>query len=341
MNGAARIAVARISRPKTGPLVIRDAFQNVYSWEDLQAGASRDPLRLRWQNHRGQAQPGRSQRRTMTFCTACASPIAPTNRLCPTCGALHAPAVGLPGARLQEDAPIKRSILIRLLYLAPVLLLFATAGGLVQRHTAQQQWLASAYAAAEDAAREGDIVAAREGFMAIIGYRDAAERADEIETRLEPLEAGYLDGVQAIERGDYAAAVDLLAPVAEQAPALRDTVTRLEDARRLLAAELRRDVDAAETTRDWPAAERTLRDLVALDPTDDSSRLRLGLLQREHGPIVLGNDRALWLVAPDGSEPRQLTDAVHVIWPVWSPDRSQIAFLAPDPDDPMGNVSLY
>ena len=65
------------------------------------------------------------------------------------------------------------------------------------------------------------------------------------------------------------------------------------------------------------------------------------LLQREHGPVVLGNDRALWLVAPDGSEPRQLTDAVHVIWPVWSPDRSQIAFLAPDPEDPMGNVSLY
>jgi len=249
--------------------------------------------------------------------------------------------MAVPAPRLPGDAPVKRSILIRLLYLAPVLLLFAIAAGLIQRHTAQEQWLASAYAAAQDAAREGDIVAAREGFMAIIGYRDAAERADEIETRLEPLEAGYLDGIQAIERGDYAAAVELLAPVAEQAPALRDTVTRLEDARRLLAAELRRDVDAAETTRDWPVAERTLRNLVALDPTDDSSRVRLGLLQREHGPVVLGNDRALWLVAPDGSEPRQLTDAVHVIWPVWNPDRSQIAFLAPDPEDPMGNVSLY
>jgi Tol biopolymer transport system component len=230
---------------------------------------------------------------------------------------------------------------MRLLYLAPVLLLLAVAGGLVQRYTAQQQWLASAYAAAQDAATAGDIVAAREGFMAIVGYRDAADRAREIEIRLEPLEAGYLDGLQAIERGDYAAAVELLAPVAEQAPALRDAVTRLEDARRLLAADLRRDVDAAETVRDWPVAERTLRELVALDPSDNDSRSRLSLMQREHGPVVLGNDRALWLVAPDGSEPRQLTDAVHVIWPVWSPDRSQIAFLAPDPDDPMGNVSLY
>ena len=277
----------------------------------------------------------------MTFCTACASPIATPNQSCPTCGALHPPAVALHGSPFLRDAPAKQSILIRLLYLAPVLLLFAVAAGLVQRHTAQQQWLESAYAAAQDAARSGDIVAAREGFMAILGYRDAAEQAHDIDTRLEPLEAAYLDGLQAIERGDYAAAVDLLAPVAEQAPGLRDTVTRLEDARRLLAAELQRDVDAAETVRDWPAAEQTLRKLVALDASDDSSRRRLGLLQREHGPVVLGNDRALWLVAPDGSEPRQLTDAVHVIWPVWSPDRSQIAFLAPDPDDPMGNVSLY
>jgi len=277
----------------------------------------------------------------MTFCTACASPIATTNQSCPACGALHAPAVTLLDSRSLADAPIKRSTLIRLLYLAPIVLFLAIAGGLIQRHTAQEQWLASAYAAAQDAARAGDIVRAREGFKAIIGYRDAAEQVDEIETRLEPLEAAYLDGVQAIDRGDYAAAVELLAPVAEQAPALRDTVTRLDDARRLLAAELQRDVDADETVRDWPGVERTLRQLVALDPTDDSSRLQLGQLQREHGPVVLGNDRALWLVAPDGSEPRQLTDAVHVIWPVWSPDRSHIAFLAPDPEDPMGNVSLY
>ena len=277
----------------------------------------------------------------MTFCTACASPIATPNHSCPTCGALHPAALSVPSPGFLRRSPAKQSNFMRLLYLAPVLLLFAVAGGLVQRYSAQQQWLASAYAAAQEAAKAGDIVAAREGFMAIVGYRDAADRAREIEIRLEPLEADYLDGLQAIEHGDYATAVELLAPVAEQAPTLRDTVTRLDDARRLLVADLRRDVDAAEIIRDWPVAERTLRELVALDTSDNSSRSRLGLLQREHGPIVLGNDRALWLVAPDGSEPRQLTDAVHVIWPVWSPDRSQIAFLAPDPDDPMGNVSLY
>ncbi|MGH2613957.1 MAG: hypothetical protein ACRDJC_01855 [Thermomicrobiales bacterium] len=276
----------------------------------------------------------------MTFCTACASPMALSVAACPNCGARHELAAAAPVAR-HPLVPARRSLLIRLLYLAPVLLMFAVAGGYAQRHTAQQAWLASAYAAAEGAASAGDLVSAREGFAAIAGYRDAADRAREMEIQLEPLEAGYVDGLQAIERGDYATAVELLAPVAERAPGLAEVVTRLDDARRLLAGDLRREVDAAETVHDWPTAERLLRELVALDPVDKESRVRLGTLQREHGPIVLGNDRALWLVAPDGSEPRQLTDAVHVIWPVWSPDRSQIAFLAPDPDDPMGNVALY
>jgi dipeptidyl aminopeptidase/acylaminoacyl peptidase len=221
------------------------------------------------------------------------------------------------------------------------LLVFAMAGGFAQRYTSQQQTLASAYAAAEDAVSAGDLVSARDGFAAIAGYRDATTRAMEMETQLEPLEADYIEGLRAIERGEYAVAVDLLAPVAERAPGLEDVVARVEDARRLLAGELRRDVDAAETVHDWPEAERLLRELVVLDPVDETARQRLASLQREHGPIVLGNDRALWIVEPDGSEPQQITDALHVIWPVWHPDRSQIAFLAPDPDDPMGNVSLY
>ncbi len=276
----------------------------------------------------------------MTFCTACASPMAPSLNACPRCGVTHDPRAAVSGEKTRA-APSRRSLLMRLLYLAPVLLVFAVAGGVVQRQTAQQQWLASAYAAADDAASVGDLVSAHQGFTAIAGYRDAASRAEEMEIQLGPLEASYVDGLQAIERGEYATAVEVLAPVAERAPTLKDVVIRLEDAERLLANELWREVDAAETVHDWPAAESILRDLVALDPVDQSARERLATVQREHGPIVLGNDRALWLVAPDGSEPRQITDALHIIWPVWSPDRTQIAFLAPDPEDPMGNVSLY
>jgi Tol biopolymer transport system component len=230
---------------------------------------------------------------------------------------------------------------MRLLYLAPVLLLFAVAAGLVQRQASQQEWLASAYAAADSAASAGDLISARDGFSAIAGYRDATHRAAEIATRLRPLEANYIDGLLAIDEGEFAKAVELLAPVADEAPGLKDVATRLNDAKSLLANELRRDVDAAETVHDWPGAERILRQLVALDASDVATRRRLGSLQRERGPLLLGNDRALWLIAPDGSDPQQITDSLQVIWPVWSPDRAQIAFLAPDPDDPMGNVSLY
>jgi Tol biopolymer transport system component len=274
----------------------------------------------------------------MTFCTACASPLTPTVDACPVCGERRAPA---PDQRTTANLSAQRPILIRCLYIAPILLVFAMAGGVVQRYSAEQQWLASAYASAEVAADAGDLVSARDGFSAIAGYRDATTRAMEMDHQLEPLEADYVEGLRAIERGEYDAAVELLAPVAERAPRLEDVVARLEDARRMLASELRRDIDAAETVHDWPVAEQLLRELVAIDPVDDDARHQLASLQREHGPIVLGNDRALWIVEPDGSEPRQITDALHVIWPVWNPDRSQIAFLAPDPDDPMGNVSLY
>jgi Tol biopolymer transport system component len=80
---------------------------------------------------------------------------------------------------------------------------------------------------------------------------------------------------------------------------------------------------------------------VALDPAAPDPRLQLAAQQRDHGPLVLGKDHSLWLVGPDGSEPHQLTDSLQAIWPVWSPDREQIAFLAPDPDDPMDTMALY
>lgn len=231
--------------------------------------------------------------------------------------------------------------MLRLLYIAPLALLLAFAAAYVQREMAYQAWLAAAYASAQGAASAGDLVAARDQFGELAGYRDADERAREMKILLEPIEARYVEGLQAIEHGEYERAVDLLTSVAESAPTLEDVEYRLDDARRLFGQELRRAADEAETARDWAAAEQTLRKLIGLNPTEEIARTRLATLQRQHGPLIVGNKRALWLVAPDGSPDRQLTDALEVIWPAWSPDRSRIAFLAPDPDDPVGNVSLY
>src|SRR5687768_2500369 len=127
----------------------------------------------------------------MTFCTACASPLDPTVTACPVCGEGR----DLDTAqRAHASPPSHRPILVRCLYIAPILLVFAVAGGFVQRHTSEQEWLASAYAAAEDAAIAGDLVSARDGFAAIAGYRDATSRATEMENQLEPLQADYIEG---------------------------------------------------------------------------------------------------------------------------------------------------
>ena len=278
----------------------------------------------------------------MTFCTVCASPLDPTSPACPACGTLVA-AEKPPGAGIRSlpAEPRERLLLLRVLYLSPILVVLVLIGVLIERESSQQAALAVAYAAAENAAAAGDLVAARDGFTSLGHYRDADQRAAEMRQLLEPLEARYLNGLNAMDRGDYEEAVAHLAAVAEEAPALEDVAFRLEDARLLLGQDLKREVESAETARDWPLAEQVLRKLIALDPDAHGPRAELSQLQQEHGPIVLGNERALWLVSPDGTAERQLTDALQVIWPTWSPDRARIAFLAPDPDDPTGNVSLF
>lgn len=273
----------------------------------------------------------------MTFCTVCAAPRS-LSYPCPACGALAEPTAPSPD-KVSPNSP--HLGVLRMLYLVPLLLVAVFAVVAVQREVATREWLASSYAAAESAAAQGQLVVARDAFASISGYQDADARLRDLERRLAPLEQAYTEGLTALEAGDYERAVARLTSVAEQAPDLRDIEFDLSEARRLLAQELQRGVDEAETARDWSGAEGILRELIAIDPADQEMRHRLGEMQRQHGPIVVGNKRALWLVSPDGTVDRQLTESLQVIWPVWSPDRTRIAFLASNPDDALGNVSLY
>lgn len=273
----------------------------------------------------------------MTFCTVCAAPRT-LSLPCPNCGALAEPEVS---AASRDSWNNRHHGVLRLLYVVPLLMVAVFVVVAVQREMANREWLASSYAAADSAAAQGQLVIARDGFASISGYQDADARLRDIEQRLAPVEQAYAEGLTALEAGDYERAVTRLSVVAEQAPDLRDIEFDLGEARRLFAQELQRGIDEAETSRDWSGAETILRELVALDPTDQATRARLGEMQRVHGPIVVGNKRALWLVSPDGAVDRQLTESLQVIWPVWSPDRGQIAFLASNPDDALGNVSLY
>jgi Tol biopolymer transport system component len=274
----------------------------------------------------------------MTFCTTCATPITAHSTHCPHCDApVTVPTLPLP----QQEPSTDRRTLRRALSLAPLLLLFAIAGGFIERELSERAWLASAYAAATAAENAGDLVGAREAYAAIPEYRDSAERADRLSVILAPQEESYAAGRAAIQRGDYAAAVSLLEPVAGAVPTLGDVTTELSDARRLLGLDLRREVDAALSIRDWTRAEQKLRELAALDPANQGTRTELAALQRENGPLLVGYNRELWLMAPEGSLDRQLAPDIQVIWPAWSPDRSQIAFLAPDPTDDSGDLAMY
>ncbi|HEU5433440.1 MAG TPA: hypothetical protein VFU81_17375, partial [Thermomicrobiales bacterium] len=67
---------------------------------------------------------------------------------------------------------------------------------------------------------------------------------------------------------------------------------------------------------------------------------KLAALYRQHGPLILGRDHGLWLAGLDGADDQLITDRAPVVWPSWSPDRSRIAFLTYDPDDPTGKISL-
>src|SRR3954454_18279026 len=87
-----------------------------------------------------------------TFCTACAAPLNPESVACQQCGAHRLPDCSHGAAVNSTTSSDRNPILVRLLGVAPIVLLLAVAGGLFQRLSAEQECLASSYAAAASAA---------------------------------------------------------------------------------------------------------------------------------------------------------------------------------------------
>lgn len=287
------------------------------------------------------------------FCTVCAAAIPSAAAACATCGAAveasggrNRAARSAPGGTTHPPARSAarlsaRPLVLRLLYAVPALVLLVISGTLVARARLDQQEFADRYAAGAEAELRRDYPAAVDAFAAAGSYRDAPARRDRMLAMLAPYQAGYLDGVAALDRGEPERAIALLLPVARDVPSYRDAAARLADARGQRVAALWRELEAAESRRDWLGAERTLRQLQVADPGQPDLPARLRDLYRSHGPVVLGRDGGLRIAGVDGADERLLTDAVPVIWPAWSPDRSAIAFLSYDPDEPSGNVALY
>lgn len=278
------------------------------------------------------------------FCTTCAAPNDRASTACSACGAgldarLRPPQADPFPATSRGNRRLQGATLLALRWapLAVLAMLVASGATMVAANEAR---LVAAYDRGVEAAASGDYLAAASAFADAGSHQDAPARLAAANAALDPLRARRDAGVAALERGDHAAAIDLLLPVARQAPLLGDATDRLADARRGMAERLERDAGAAENRRDWFAAESDLRQLAALDPADGAVRERLAALVADHGPLVVGLDRDLWLVGPDGSDATPLTEGVQALWPVWSPDRSRIAFLSVDPQDLSGDVAL-
>ena len=280
------------------------------------------------------------------FCTVCATlnPVAAHH--CQTCGGfLTREALPRAGRRASPppDAHRHRSRTARrlaapALVVAPLLALLAIVAGY---HRAEQAELAASYLRAEAAIAAGRYDEALDAYAAAGDYRDADARHRTLASQLDPHRAAYADGVAALGAGRYGEAIAALLPVARDLPRYEDAAGLLAEARRLLAADLRRQADAAEARRDWLAAERALVALAAADPGDAAVADRLAELRREHAPIAFARDHALYLVGPDGADERLLTADVPVSRPIWSPDRSRIVFVSSDPSDSYASAELY
>jgi len=221
------------------------------------------------------------------------------------------------------------------------LLLLLTAGGAIGlRYRSERASLAAAYHRGEEAIARGDVDAAVSAFALAGSYRDAAHRRESIQDDVAPLRNAYYDGAAALDAGRYDEAIAALLPVARAMPTYENVLTLLEEARYQRASELARDAEVAISRHDWLAADRALAALLADDPANEELAQRLATLRRAHAPIVFTRDSALYVIGPDLSDERQLTDDTTASAPAWSPDRSRIAFFSPEPDA-VGTAKLY
>lgn len=275
------------------------------------------------------------------FCTACAAfTPAPAPR-CAACGcAASGPVARWSGPRIVR-APSRRHRFLRLLYTLPLLALLAGGAVGVERYRATRADLGRWYERGVAAAAGGAYPEAIEAFAAAGGYRDADARHARSAAALAPYQVAYLDGLAALDAGRFDAAIAALLPVARDLPGYRDAAASLASARLGRLTMLHHQADGAEASRDWLGAERALALLAAADPDDAAVATRLAALRRAHAPLLFTRDHALYLTGPDLTDEHLVSNDLPAAWPVWSPDRTKIAFISHDTSDPTAVTALY
>lgn len=262
------------------------------------------------------------------FCTVCGTLNQQETLRCDECGARFGRD---PRPSMAQDGSHRTSsrLLVVALAVIPLALAVLILAPLASRELDRRQIQAAAYGHAESAQLLGDLETAQDGFAALGSYRDAPERSDELEQLLVPLELAVRQAEESYAAQDFESAIQTLEPVVHSTPAYAAARQLLERSREALAADLLRTAGFAETDRDWLRAEQALTRAAALQPGDDELEERLGLLIREHAAIVYARAGAIYIAGPTGQDERALTGDVDAAWPVWSPDRTRIAFVVP------------
>jgi Tol biopolymer transport system component len=276
------------------------------------------------------------------FCAICAAPLSSERTRCTECGTSR---------RANEDSPRSTKILahqsharriaLRLIYLIPTLVIAVAAISFLVFRDLEERDAAAAYEQAELALAEGRFVQASRLFHQAGDYADADEQSRQIEQRLAPYAAAYEEGVVALNAGDFDAAIAALLPVARDVPDFEQAPALLEEARLGRERQLLNDARAAESRQDWLLAERLYAQLTVENPENVDAAAKLLDIQRRRAAFVFSLRQDLHVSNPSNNIPVLITDGIEAAWPVWSPDRSQIAFIAPG-DQQNGYVrSLY
>ncbi|MGH2532179.1 MAG: hypothetical protein ACRDJW_07700 [Thermomicrobiales bacterium] len=270
------------------------------------------------------------------FCTICATLNPLSARRCLACGA----GIGVSDAGANFRRRTSHHV-ARILYVLPLVVLLILASLGVSRYRADQASAAEAYARGEAALAVGEYQTAIEAFAEAGSYRDAEARRADTLAEIAPYRSQYLDGVAALESGHYDAAIAALLPVARVLPSYENAAAVLAEARRRREEELLRQAEEAERQRDWLAADRALATVLADDPDNETVATRLAALRRDHAPILFARDGAIYVVGPDLADERLISDEESASFPTWSPDRTRIAFLSPEPNDYTGRTRLF
>jgi Tol biopolymer transport system component len=282
------------------------------------------------------------------FCTACAAPLSTDQPRCTACGR---PVLDRAAAASSENAhaPSRRRyrrvrpnrLIIGLLYLVPLVGLLAGVSAFGLRAVAEHRSQVDAYRRAQSALAEGRLLDAQNLFVIAGDFRDASAQAGAIETSLRAYSQRYDDGVLALSGGDYDAAIELLLPVARELPDFREVGTLLEQARRGRSGQLLIEAEAAIQRRNWHEAERLYAKIAAENPDDPVILQTVRDFQRNHATFVYTFNHEIRSSTASGDEPALVSNTVAASWPVWSPDRSQIAFVSPGGQSNAYDRSLY